>query len=103
MYPFRWLDEGEDDGQIERTLSVLPQPGIPWLITTVTSTEAGAGSQGPAALVLYTNCGKSKQVIFGDEPNTIFDDGQLQNFPVHVSDASFLLLPFGFVVFNYLC
>ena len=84
-YIVRWLDEGEDDGLTDRTLTVLPQPGDPWTVTTVTSTEKGAGTQGPASLVLYTDKGKSKPLMFGDEPNTMFEDGQTQNFPICVS------------------
>lgn len=106
LQTLRWLDTGEDDGRIVREIEV-DTPGDPWTLTTVTSSEAGAGTQGPAVVVLYTDKGRSEPVYFGDTVNFQFEEGKTQEFPIFVS-VLFIAPPGDFVdswgyiyLFNY--
>ena len=107
-----WLSESEGDKQTERELTVKPPDGRPWTITTVTANssddsgkESGNSGKdsddsvktrvpGPAVLVLYGDKGRSKPMQFGDDLDFVFEEGQSQEFLVHVRKNNFL------VVFN---
>lgn len=80
----RWLDVGEDDGKLERELVATP-PGELWTLTTVTTPGDDGGTRGPGVMVIYTDKGRSKEVVFGDEEQFEFKD--TQTFPLYVSSV----------------
>jgi hypothetical protein len=78
-----WLDEGEDDGLIERELLVGAEEGQDWKITTVTGKdkEEGAASTAKIVVIIYGDKGHSVPVPLSEEEHT-FEEGKEEEFEV---------------------
>ncbi|XP_064626993.1 lipoxygenase homology domain-containing protein 1-like isoform X2 [Lineus longissimus] len=83
----RWLDEGEDDGLIERELLVGAEEGHDWKITTTTGKdkEEGAASTAKIVVTIYGDKGHSVPVPLTEEEHT-FEEGKEEDFEVKVEE-----------------
>ena len=82
------MDEGEDDGAIERDLDV--SSGNPWKVkaTTVQHKNASPGAQ--VVMVIYGDKGKSEELPIGEDPKNSLKPGETEEYDVcHI----FTLMP----------
>ncbi|XP_070194990.1 lipoxygenase homology domain-containing protein 1-like isoform X2 [Littorina saxatilis] len=92
----RWFDGGEDDGRIERMLTLnedaAPTPdvgpaqkaGNKWVVWATTGSGSNQGTSSPVVVVLYGDKGHTEPMLLGDSPDppVKFTEGQTQQFEV---------------------
>ena len=76
----RWLDEGEDDGAIERDLEL--SKGNPFKVKVSTGKHKNASPGAQVVMVIYGDKGKSEEIPLGEDPKKNLKSGETEEYDV---------------------
>ena len=85
---YRWFDDGEDDGLLERDL--ILDKGHPWRAIVTTGNDKKASPKVPIVLVIYGEHDKTEEIIIGEDLKNHLKPGATDEFDV--------ILPYYFII-----